>query len=81
MNQHSLGDPQIDPEPCPICGGTEFSIEFAETYEGYTAFLVCETCDESVETQGPASKPCDTEEEAAADAVRAWNEFASRAAR
>jgi transcription elongation factor Elf1 len=70
-----------NPLPCPICGGTEFSVEFMETLEGYTAFLVCKTCDEDVETQGPASKPCDTEEEAETDAIRVWNEFASRAAR
>jgi hypothetical protein len=63
-----------EPKPCPVCGGTEFGVEFDETDNGMiVAFLICEECDEDDDTRGPVGKPRDTEEEAEEEALRAWN--------
>jgi Lar family restriction alleviation protein len=67
-------DTMTDLMPCPQCGGTELSIEASEEDEGVVAFIRCDDCG----AEGPMSKPCATDDEAENDAVRAWNEFASK---
>jgi hypothetical protein len=62
---------------CPVCGGTEFSIESVEVDGRYEAFVICESCDEFDDTQGPVSNRFATEKEAEKDAIRAWNGFAA----
>jgi hypothetical protein len=68
----------IEPKPCPVCGGTEIGIVYEYTGQGCTACLICEECAEDTDTRGPVSKPCATEDEAEADAIRAWNGFATK---
>jgi hypothetical protein len=68
----------IEPRPCPVCGGTELGVAFEETDAGVTAKLICESCDEDVDTESPVSKPCDTVDEAEDEAVRVWNCFVEK---
>jgi transcription elongation factor Elf1 len=63
-----------EPKPCPVCGGTEFSIEFEEK-GSVAAFLFCDTCHEDNDTRGPAGTPCGTDEDAENEAILAWNQF------
>jgi hypothetical protein len=62
------------PKPCPVCGETDFAVEFENSVEGVTAYLVCMGCDKDLETRGPISEPCANEEAAEEAATRAWNE-------
>ena len=64
-----------EPKPCPVCGGTEFRIEFEETEGGVAAFLMCDECDENDDTQGPLGKACGTDGDAENEAILAWNRF------
>jgi hypothetical protein len=70
-----------DPKPCPVCGGTEFGVDYEERDERILASLICDDCDENNDTRGPFGKPCATEDEAEAEAVLAWNRFVDEKAR
>jgi hypothetical protein len=67
-----------DPKPCPVCGGTEFSVEFEETERGVAAFLICDACDEVDGTRGPLGQPCGTDVDAENEAILAWNRFVDK---
>jgi hypothetical protein len=71
--QETLAMPSV--ELCPRCGGHEFTVEFEEHDKGdhqqITAAIICETCPEDVDTQGPRVESLlnddeDAEEEASA---------------
>jgi hypothetical protein len=62
------------PKPCPVCGSTDFAVEFNQAEPGITACLVCMGCDENIDTRGRDSKPCKNEEEAEEAATLVWNE-------
>lgn len=65
----------VDPKPCPVCGGNEFSIAFDEVGNGEVeAYLMCDSCDVDDDTQGPPAKAFD-EEEAEEAATLAWNRW------
>jgi hypothetical protein len=68
------------PLPCPICGGTEFGVEFEEIERGgrtvTCARLICEMCDEDTDTQGPlAESLLSNDVDAEEQATIAWNEW------
>ena len=68
----------IELKPCPVCGGTDFGIAYEYADGVCMACLICEECAEDTDTRGPVSRPCATEDEAEADAIRAWNRFATK---
>jgi hypothetical protein len=69
-----------DPLPCPICGGTEFSVEFDEIDRGDhaqpCAALICDMYDEDTDIYRPTVESLLNEEEDAEEqATIAWNEW------
>jgi hypothetical protein len=64
----------LEPKPCPVCGGTEFNVEFKET-GSVAAFLICDECAEDKDTRGPLGEPCGTDEDAENNAILAWNHW------
>jgi hypothetical protein len=67
-----------EPKPCPVCGGTEFSVEFEETERGVAAFLRCDECDEASDTSGPLGEPYGTDTDAENEAILAWTRFVDK---
>ncbi len=64
----------VEPKPCPVCGGTSFSVEFDDIGRGSViARLICGGCEGEHPTYGPMSEPCGTVEEAEQAAIAAWN--------
>jgi transcription elongation factor Elf1 len=63
-----------EPKPCPVCGGSEFNVEFRDT-GSVAAFLICDECAEDKDTRGPLGQPCGTDEDAENEAILAWNHW------
>ena len=64
----------LEPKPCPVCGGSEFNVEFKDT-GSVVAFLICAECAEDKDTRGPLGEPCGTDEDAENEAILAWNHW------
>jgi len=63
---------QLDPLPCPICGGTSGMTSRFNVGGTYQAYYVCIGCDDDAE--GPVVS-ASTDEEAYRAAIWAWNRW------
>ena len=50
--------------------GTDFGIQYEETADGVTATSAVSSCDRDVDSEGPLSAECATEDEAEEAAIR-----------